>query len=171
MMSAAQCSRRSGPSGRDERRPPHHHRGQHRHAGRRGARHGAGRRGVGLFPLGIPVHGPSRSAERGGAVPGVQKGGRDHGRPSGYHPHARHRRRQRRFRRSIWKKEQNPFLGYRAIRICLDRTDLFLVQLRALLRAPYGDLRIMFPMISSVDECATRSRCSARRGICSTQRA
>lgn len=51
------------------------------------------------------------------------------------------------------EKEQNPFLGYRAIRICLDRTDLFLVQLRALLRAArYGDLRIMFPMISSVDE-------------------
>ena len=51
------------------------------------------------------------------------------------------------------EKEQNPFLGYRAIRICLNRTDLFLVQLRALLRAArYGDLRIMFPMISSVDE-------------------
>ena len=51
------------------------------------------------------------------------------------------------------EKEQNPFLGYRALRICLDRTDLFLVQLRALLRAAqYGDLRIMFPMISSVDE-------------------
>ena len=58
-------------SGRDERRPPHHHRGQHWHAGRRGARHGAGRRGCRPVPLGIPVHGPSRSAERGGAVPGV----------------------------------------------------------------------------------------------------
>ncbi len=51
------------------------------------------------------------------------------------------------------EKEQNPFLGYRAIRICLNQTDLFLTQLRALLRAAkYGDLRIMFPMISSVDE-------------------
>ncbi|MDY3618867.1 phosphoenolpyruvate--protein phosphotransferase [Agathobaculum sp.] len=51
------------------------------------------------------------------------------------------------------EKEQNPFLGYRAIRICLNRTDLFLTQLRALLRAAkFGDLRIMFPMISSVDE-------------------
>ena len=51
------------------------------------------------------------------------------------------------------EKEQNPFLGYRAIRICLDRTELVIVQLRALLRAAqYGDLRIMFPMISSVDE-------------------
>lgn len=51
------------------------------------------------------------------------------------------------------EKEQNPFLGYRAIRICLDRTELFLTQLRALLRAAqYGDLRIMFPMISSVEE-------------------
>jgi len=51
------------------------------------------------------------------------------------------------------EKEQNPFLGYRAIRICLNQTDLFLTQLRALLRAAkYGDLRIMFPMISSVEE-------------------
>ena len=49
--------------------------------------------------------------------------------------------------------EQNPFLGYRAIRICLDRKDLFLVQLRAILRASlFGDLRIMFPMISCVQE-------------------
>lgn len=50
-------------------------------------------------------------------------------------------------------QEQNPFLGYRAIRICLNQTDLFLTQLRALLRAAqYGDLRIMFPMISSIEE-------------------
>ena len=51
------------------------------------------------------------------------------------------------------EKEQNPFLGYRAIRICLNKTDLFLTQLRALLRAAkFGDLRIMFPMISSIEE-------------------
>ncbi|MDB5011937.1 MAG: ptsP [Daejeonella sp.] len=49
--------------------------------------------------------------------------------------------------------EQNPFLGYRAIRICLDRKDLFLAQLKAILRASvYGDLKIMFPMISSLQE-------------------
>jgi phosphoenolpyruvate-protein phosphotransferase (PTS system enzyme I) len=49
--------------------------------------------------------------------------------------------------------EMNPFLGYRAIRICLDRIDIFKVQLRALLRASvYGNLRIMFPMISSLSE-------------------
>ena len=49
--------------------------------------------------------------------------------------------------------EDNPALGYRAIRICLTRKDFFKTQLRALLRAAqYGDLRIMFPMISSVDE-------------------
>lgn len=51
------------------------------------------------------------------------------------------------------EKEQNPFLGYRAIRICLDRQELFLTQLRALLRAScFGDIRIMFPMISSLEE-------------------
>jgi len=49
--------------------------------------------------------------------------------------------------------EQNPFLGYRAIRICLDRTDLFVTQLKAILRASvFGDLKIMFPMISNVQE-------------------
>lgn len=50
-------------------------------------------------------------------------------------------------------KEENPFLGYRAIRICLDRTDIFKTQLRAILRASaFGNLKIMFPMIGSVRE-------------------
>lgn len=49
--------------------------------------------------------------------------------------------------------EMNPFLGYRAIRICLDRKDIFLSQLRAILRASdFGKLKIMFPMISGVQE-------------------
>lgn len=49
--------------------------------------------------------------------------------------------------------EQNPFLGYRAIRICLDRTDIFITQLKAILRAAvFGDLKIMLPMISNVQE-------------------
>lgn len=50
-------------------------------------------------------------------------------------------------------EEMNPFLGYRAIRLCLDRTDIFKTQLRALYRASvHGKLRIMFPMISSLEE-------------------
>lgn len=50
-------------------------------------------------------------------------------------------------------EEQNPFLGYRAIRLCLDRQEIFKVQLRAILRASaYGRVRILFPMISSLEE-------------------
>ena len=50
-------------------------------------------------------------------------------------------------------KEENPALGYRAIRICLTRPDIFKTQLRALLRASaYGQIAIMFPMIISVGE-------------------
>ncbi|HEY3343291.1 MAG TPA: phosphoenolpyruvate--protein phosphotransferase [Anaerolineaceae bacterium] len=49
--------------------------------------------------------------------------------------------------------EANPFLGWRAIRLCLDRPDFFKIQLRALWRAsPAGNLRIMFPMIATLDE-------------------
>ncbi|AZK46595.1 phosphoenolpyruvate--protein phosphotransferase [Paenibacillus lentus] len=50
-------------------------------------------------------------------------------------------------------KEMNPFLGFRAVRLCLEQTDIFRTQLRALLRAStYGNLRIMFPMIATLDE-------------------
>jgi phosphotransferase system enzyme I (PtsI) len=49
--------------------------------------------------------------------------------------------------------EANPFLGWRAIRMCLDQADLFKVQLRALMRAAvHGDLRIMLPLVVTVDE-------------------
>lgn len=51
------------------------------------------------------------------------------------------------------QEEMNPFLGYRAIRLCLDKKGIFKTQLRALLRASvYGNLKIMFPMISGIDE-------------------
>ncbi len=50
-------------------------------------------------------------------------------------------------------KEQNPFLGMRSIRFCLQNKDVFMQQLRAILRAgTTADLRIMFPMISSIDD-------------------
>ncbi len=50
-------------------------------------------------------------------------------------------------------EEMNPFLGYRAIRLCLDRQEIFRTQLKALLRASaYGNIKIMFPMISSMEE-------------------
>lgn len=50
-------------------------------------------------------------------------------------------------------KESNPFLGYRAIRFCMGRTDIFETQLRAILRAAvYGNIRIMLPMVTGADE-------------------
>lgn len=50
-------------------------------------------------------------------------------------------------------QEENPALGYRAIRICLERPELFATQLRAICRASaYGKLAVMFPMIISVEE-------------------
>lgn len=51
------------------------------------------------------------------------------------------------------EEEMNPFLGYRAIRLCLDKKWIFKTQLRALLRASiYGNLKIMFPMVSCLEE-------------------
>ena len=56
-------------------------------------------------------------------------------------------------------EEDNPFLGYRAIRVCLDQKELFAAQLRAILRAShYGKLRVMFPMIATVDEVRAAKR-------------
>ena len=51
--------------------------------------------------------------------------------------------------------DPNPFLGWRAIRMCLDEPELFKTQLRALLRAAmHGDVRIMFPLIITLDNVA-----------------
>lgn len=56
-------------------------------------------------------------------------------------------------------EEMNPFLGYRAIRLCLDKRDVFKTQLRALLRASvHGRLAIMFPMIATVNEFKTAKK-------------
>lgn len=50
-------------------------------------------------------------------------------------------------------KEDNPFLGYRALRICLQEPELFIAQIRAILRASsYGPVKIMFPMVATLDE-------------------
>lgn len=51
------------------------------------------------------------------------------------------------------EKEENPFLGYRAVRFCLDREEIYRPQLRALLRASaFGEIRIMVPLVTCVDE-------------------
>jgi phosphotransferase system enzyme I (PtsI) len=55
--------------------------------------------------------------------------------------------------------EMNPYLGWRAIRFCLARPDIFKVQLRAILRASaYGKLKLMYPMISGVEELMQANR-------------
>lgn len=52
-----------------------------------------------------------------------------------------------------FSEELNPFLGYRALRLCLDRPDIFKTQLRAILRASTaGNLKVMFPMVSGMEE-------------------
>lgn len=61
--------------------------------------------------------------------------------------------------------EENPFLGKRALRLCLEQTDIFKTQLRAALRASiYGDLWIMFPMVSSIDDIK-----AAMKVVCETR--
>lgn len=56
-------------------------------------------------------------------------------------------------------RENNPFLGYRAIRYCLGRTDVFITQLRAILRASaFGSVRIMLPLVTNVDEVAAAKK-------------
>ena len=58
-----------------------------------------------------------------------------------------------------FEKEENPFLGWRAIRFCLDMRDVFKTQLKAILRAAaYGEIRIMYPMIVSLEEFRTANR-------------
>lgn len=62
-------------------------------------------------------------------------------------------------------KETNPFLGYRAIRFCLDRVDIFTTQLKAILRASaYGNIRILIPMVTSLSEILAVKRIV--KGIC-----
>ncbi len=56
--------------------------------------------------------------------------------------------------------ESNPFLGYRAIRYCLDNVEFFSIQLRAILRASaHGDIRVMYPMISGAAELKQANEC------------
>ena len=55
------------------------------------------------------------------------------------------------------KKEENPFLGYRAIRYCLGHQEMFRAQLRALLRASaFGRVKIMLPLVTRLDEVRAR---------------
>lgn len=57
-------------------------------------------------------------------------------------------------------EEMNPFLGLRAMRFCLERRDIFDTQLRAILRASnFGKIKIMFPMIATVDELRSGKQC------------
>ncbi len=59
----------------------------------------------------------------------------------------------------VYTTEANPFLGWRAIRVCLDEPELFKTQLRALLRAAaFGDVRIMLPLIVTLDEVRAARR-------------
>jgi phosphoenolpyruvate-protein kinase (PTS system EI component) len=68
--------------------------------------------------------------------------------------------------------EENPFLGWRAIRVCLDTPDMFRPQLRALLRATaHGDVRIMLPLVNEIDGGPRTRSCWTRRRSGSSRRA
>ncbi|MEZ5277481.1 MAG: phosphoenolpyruvate--protein phosphotransferase [Opitutaceae bacterium] len=61
---------------------------------------------------------------------------------------------------SQYSQESNPFLGFRAIRYCLENPEIFRVQLRAILRAScYGNVRLMYPMISGAEELKRANEC------------
>ena len=68
------------------------------------------------------------------------------------------------------EKEENPFLGHRAIRYCLDRRDVFSTQLRALLRAgaKHKNIKIMLPLVTGIEEFhsarALLQQCKAESG-------
>jgi phosphotransferase system enzyme I (PtsI) len=67
----------------------------------------------------------------------------------------------------LFPKEDNPFMGFRAIRFCLEHTDIFKDQLRAILRASaFGKVRLMYPMISGIEELA---RANAVLNECRTE--
>ena len=121
------------------------------------------RRGRGPDAHRVPRRRPRDDAGRGRAVPGLQERHRsaspaqpvvirtfDIGGdklPVGGYPH-----------------EPNPFLGWRAIRMCLDEPEIFRTQLRALLRAAvHGDVRIMLPLVVTVDEVREARSCSSER--------
>ena len=134
------------------RRPPHHPLGEYRIARRRRA--GAQQRRRRRRPLshGISLSQPAEPADRGGAVRSLPQRRARRGAASAHHPHARSRRRQ--IRESLESGDElNPFLGWRAIRFCLENIEIFKTQLRAILRASAGgNVKMMFPMISGVEE-------------------
>ena len=121
----------------------------------------AGADGIGLFRS-SSFHGSRRTAERGRAVRGVRQSRASDERQAGRDSHARHRRRQSAERSCARDarngprcstSESNPALGLRAIRYCLAYPELFLTQLRAILRASeVGTVRILVPMLAHLHE-------------------
>jgi hypothetical protein len=112
---------------------------QHRPPGRGGERARPRRGGGGAVPHRVPGGGARHAAAGGGAVPGVPPVA-EASRPAGGDPHLRSGRRQVP-RVPPHGKEENPFLGWRAIRVCLDEPEIFRTQLRALLRASASSRR------------------------------
>jgi phosphotransferase system enzyme I (PtsI) len=115
-----------------------------------------GRRGRrGPVPQRVPVHGPPGQparTRRSSTRPTAR--GRGHAGPAGHHPHGRHRRRQAAGqRRRARSAHLNPALGLRAIRWSLADPDMFLTQLRAILRAAaHGQVNLLIPMLAHASE-------------------
>ena len=134
---------------------------------------GSGAEGVGLYRLGDSLSKPQQAAGRSRAIRELSARGRTIEALFGHHPNFLDVGGDKPSESLELEHEQNPFLGCRAIRFCLQHPEIFSRNGRAILRAAkaVGNVRLMYPMISGIEELrranAVLNEC--RRGSCATK--